>query len=127
MVKARRCVYLPIKTAWLATCIGTLVALMLVFRNLQAVLASTAMAAPKTGGFCLVSDYRAVNQQIKKYGPVLKSNEVPVALMTLPVHLGSKPLQEADDNHTAVLHFRVIQVCQNSTIPEPVIVLDIFM
>ena len=61
VVKARGRVYSPIKTAWLATCIGMLVALGLVFRNLQAVWASATMAAPKKGGFRLVSDYRAVN------------------------------------------------------------------
>ena len=66
VVKPRGCAYSPIKTAWLATCIGTLVALGLVFRNMQAVWASAAMAAPKKGGFCLVSDYRAVNKQIEK-------------------------------------------------------------
>ena len=51
MVKARGRVYSPIKIAWLATCIETLVVLGLVFRNLQAVWASAAMAAPKKGGF----------------------------------------------------------------------------
>ena len=51
MVKARGRVYSPIKTVWLATCIVTLVALGLVFRNLQAMWASAAaaMAAPKKG------------------------------------------------------------------------------
>ena len=51
VVKAQGRVYSPIMTAWLAACIGTLVALELVFRNLQAVWASVAMAAPKKGGF----------------------------------------------------------------------------
>ena len=51
---------------WLATYIGFLVALGLVFRNLQAVWASAAMTAPKKGGFRLLSDYRAVNKQIEK-------------------------------------------------------------
>ena len=119
MIKARGRVYSPIKTAWLATCIGTLVALGLVFRNIQAVWASAAMDAPQKGGFRLVSDYRAVNKQIKKvpgvmpnqeaemYGPVQISNEVTVALMTRPIHLGSKASQEADGSHTTVLHFGV--------------------
>ena len=49
MVKARGCVYSPIETAWLVTCIGTLVALGLVFCNMQAVWASAAMAAPQKG------------------------------------------------------------------------------
>ena len=49
VVKVRGRVYSPIKTACLATCIGTFVALGLVLRNLQAVWASAAMAAPKKG------------------------------------------------------------------------------
>ena len=51
MIKARGRAYLPIKTALLATCIGTLVALCLVFRHLQAVWASAAIIAPTIGGF----------------------------------------------------------------------------
>ena len=62
VVKARGRAYSPIKTAWLAKCIGTFVALGPVFRNLQAVLASAAMAAPQKGRFCLASDYRTVNK-----------------------------------------------------------------
>ena len=68
---ARGRAYSPIKTALLATCIGTLVALGLVFRNLQAVRASAAMAAPKKGGFRVVSDYCAVNKQIEKVPGVM--------------------------------------------------------
>ena len=37
VVEARGRVYSPTKTAWLTTCIGTLVALGLVFSDLQAV------------------------------------------------------------------------------------------
>ena len=62
MVKVRGRVYSPIKTAWLTTCVGALIALGLVFGNLQAVRASAAMAAPKKGGFRLVSDYHAVKK-----------------------------------------------------------------
>ena len=58
-IKASGCVYSPIKIAWMATCIEILVVLGLVFRNMQAVWARAAMAAPKKGGFCFVSDYRA--------------------------------------------------------------------
>ena len=46
-VKARPRVYNPIKTAWLAACMASLVALGLVFVNAQAVWASVAMATPK--------------------------------------------------------------------------------
>ena len=66
VVKARGGVYSPIKTALLETCIETLVALGLVFRNVQVEWASAAMAASKKGGFCLVSDHREVNYQIEK-------------------------------------------------------------
>ena len=79
VVKARGRVHLPIKTAWLATCMGILVALGLVFRNLQAAWASAAMAEPKKGGFCLVSDYRAVNRQIEKVLGVMPNQEVEMA------------------------------------------------
>ena len=75
VVKARGCVNLPTKTAWLTTCIGTLVALGLVFCNMQAVMASVAMAAPKKGGFCLMSDYRAFNKQIEKVPGVMPNQE----------------------------------------------------
>ena len=64
MLEAYRRIYSPIKTAWMAACLGTLVALGRVFRNLQAVCTSAAMAAPKKGGFRLVSDYHAINKQI---------------------------------------------------------------
>ena len=70
MVKARGRVYVPIKTAWL-TRIGIMVALGLVFCNMQAVWTSAAMAATKKGGFCLVSVCRAVNKQIEKVPGVM--------------------------------------------------------
>ena len=77
MVKAAGRAYSPITTVWLTTWIGTLVALGLVFRNLQAVWASSvAIAAPKKGGFCFVSDYRAVNKQIDKVPSVIQNQEV---------------------------------------------------
>ena len=79
MVKASGRIYSPIKTAWLATCIGTLVALGLVFCNLQAVWASAAMAASKKGGFRLVSDHRAVNKQIEKVPGVMPNQEAEIA------------------------------------------------
>ena len=54
---------------------GTLVVLGLVFRNPQAVWASAAIAAPKKGGFRLMSDYRAVNKQIEKVRGVMPNQE----------------------------------------------------
>ena len=79
MVKARGRVYSPIKTAWLATCIGTLVALGLVFHNMQAVWTSAAMAAPKKVVSRLVSDHRVVNKQIEKVLGVMPNQEAEMA------------------------------------------------
>ena len=81
VVKARGRAFSPIKTAWLETCIGTLVALGRVFRNMQAVWTSAAMGAPQKGGFCLVSDYRAVNKQIEKVPGVMPNQETEMADM----------------------------------------------
>ena len=67
MVEVRGCAYSLINKTCLAICIGTLVALGLVFRNLTAVWASAAVDAPKKEGFRLVSDYRrAVDKQVEK-------------------------------------------------------------
>ena len=60
-MKARGRAYSPIKI-----CTGTLVALGLVIRNLQAVWASAVMTALKKRGFRLESDNHAVNKQIEK-------------------------------------------------------------
>ena len=79
VVKARGRAYSPIKTAWMATYTGTLVALVLEFRNLQAVWDSAAMAAPRKGRFCLVSDYRAVNKQIEKVPGAMPNQEAEMA------------------------------------------------
>ena len=49
------------------------------FRNLQAVWASAAMAAPQKGGFRLVSDYRVVNKQIEKAPGVMPNQEAEIA------------------------------------------------
>ena len=81
VVKARGRVHSPIKTAWLATCIETLVALGLGVRDLQTVWASAAMATPKKGGFRLASDYRAVNEQIEKVPGVIPNQEAEMADM----------------------------------------------
>ena len=45
------------------------------FRNLQAVWASAAMAAPKKGGLCSVIDYSMVNKQIEKVPGVMPNQE----------------------------------------------------
>ena len=81
VVKARRREYSPTKTAWLVTCIGTLVALGLVFCNLQAVWANATMAAPIKGVFCLVNDYRSVNKKIEKVPGVLPNQEREMAAL----------------------------------------------
>ena len=78
VVKARGLAYSPIKTAWLVTFIGSLVALGLVFRNIQAT-ASAAKTVPKAGGFYLVSDYRAVYKQIEKVPGVMPNQEAGMA------------------------------------------------
>ena len=80
MVKAGGREYSLIKTAWLATCIiGTLVALGLVFRSLQAVWASAAMTASKKGGFRLVSVCCAVDKQIEEVPGVMPNQEPEMA------------------------------------------------
>ena len=45
--------YDPVKTSWLASCVAALLAFGLVFRNLQAVWSSPAMAVPKKDSFRL--------------------------------------------------------------------------
>ena len=54
-MKPRR--YDPRKSSWLASCMAALLALGLVYRNLQAVWSSPAMAVPKKDTFRLVGDY----------------------------------------------------------------------
>ena len=46
-VKAKQRRYDPVKTSWLASCVAAMLAFGLVFRNLQAVWSSPAMAVPK--------------------------------------------------------------------------------
>ena len=74
-VKARPRGYPPAKAAWLVACVTTLMSLGFVFRNMQAVWASPAMAAPKKQGYRLVSDYRAVNKQIEKVPGIMPDLE----------------------------------------------------
>ena len=61
-IKPRR--YDPWKSSWLASCMGALLALGLVYRNLQAMWSSPAMAVLKKDAFRLVSDYASVNDQV---------------------------------------------------------------
>ena len=51
VVKARGRVYFAIKTAWLATCVGTLVASGLVVRNMQAMWARRRWLRPRREDF----------------------------------------------------------------------------
>ena len=46
---------------------------------MQTVWASAAMAAPKKGGFRLVSDYRAVDKQIEEIPGVMPNQEAEMA------------------------------------------------
>ena len=47
----------------------------LVVRNLQAVWSSPAMAVPKKDSFRLVSDFKAVNEQVEKSPGVMSNQE----------------------------------------------------
>ena len=55
------------------------------------------------------------------YGPAEISNEVAVALMTSPVHLGLN--LQTDDNPAIVLHFGEVQGCHKTRYPNPVLCL----
>ena len=94
VVKAPGRVYSPIKTAWVAKCFGILVALGLMFRNMQAVWASATMAAPKKGGFRLVSDYRAAKKHIEKVPRVMPNKEAEMADLRGATCFGKLDLQE---------------------------------
>ena len=74
-VKAAPRRYTPVKSTWLAACMTALLAFGLVVRNLQAVWASPAMAVPKKDSFRLVSDYKAVNEQVEKSPGVMPNQE----------------------------------------------------
>ena len=84
--------YNPIKTAWLAGCMASLVALGLVFLNMQAVWASAAMATPKKGGYRLVSDFRAANKQVEKVPGVMPNPEASMAQLSAAKFYGSLDL-----------------------------------
>ena len=72
-VKAEPRRYDPVKMSWLASCVAALLAFGLVFRNLQAVWSSLAMAVPKKDSFRLVSDYKALPRQPPQSGGDLLS------------------------------------------------------
>ena len=74
-VKANPKRYDPVKTSWLASCVAALLACRPVFRNLQAVWFSPAMAVPKKASFRLVSDYKEVNEQVEKSPGVTPNQE----------------------------------------------------
>ena len=63
------------KTSWLASCVAALLAFGLVFQNLQAGWFSPAMAVPKKDSFRLVSDLKAVNEQVEKSPCVMPNQE----------------------------------------------------
>ena len=88
-VKARRRVYNPVKTAWLAACMASLAALGLVFLTMQAVWASAAMTTPKKGGFRLVSDFRAANQRVEKVPGAMPNQEASMAKLSEGKFYGS--------------------------------------
>ena len=74
-VKAKPRRYDPGKSSWLASCMAALMAFGLVFINVQAVWSSPAMAVPKGDSFRLVSDYKAVNEQVEKSPGVMPNQE----------------------------------------------------
>eukprot|EP00752_Nemacystus_decipiens_P002231 g2116.t1 len=90
-VKARARVYNPVKSAWLAACMASLVALGLVFFNLQAVWASAAMVLPKKQPqqFRLVADYRPVNARVEQVPAVMPNQEASMAKLSEAKYYGS--------------------------------------
>ena len=73
VVKANPRRYDPVKTSWLASCVAALLAFGLVFRNLQAVWSSPAMAVPKKTRSAWY--YKAVNEQVEKSPGVMPNQE----------------------------------------------------
>ena len=74
-VKAKPRRYDAVKTSWLASCVAALLAFGLVFWNLQGVWSSPVMTVPKKDSFRLVSDYKAVNDQVEKSPGVMPNQE----------------------------------------------------
>lgn len=62
VVRARPRIVPAKKTAWLAEQFGQLKAAGMVFRNPRTTFSSVTMAVPKGNGFCMVADYRVMNQ-----------------------------------------------------------------
>ena len=91
-VNVRPRVYYPIKTAWLAACIASFAAMGLVFLNVRAMWASEAMASPKKGGFHMVNDVRADNQQVEKVPGVMPNQEASMAKLSEVRFYGSLDL-----------------------------------
>ena len=90
-VKAKPRVYNPVKSAWIATCMASLVALGLVFFNMQATWASAAMALPKKPPqiFRLVGDYRPVNARVEQVPAVMPNQEASMAKLSEAKFYGS--------------------------------------
>ena len=87
--KPRR--YDPVKTSWLASCVAALLAFGLVFRNLQVVWSSPAMAVPKYYSFRLVSDYKAVNEQVTSPGVMPNQEADMVDLLNCLLYTSPSP------------------------------------
>ena len=81
--------YDPVKTSWLASCVAALLAFGLVFRNLQAVWSSPAMAVPNKDSFRLVSDYKRVNEQVEKSLGVMPNQEADMVDLFIALFLVS--------------------------------------
>eukprot|EP00903_Cladosiphon_okamuranus_P011351 g10699.t1 len=88
-VKARPRTYNPAKTAWLTTCLATLVAMGLLFLNKQAVWASAVMATPKKQGYRMVGDFRLVNKAVEKSPGVMPNQEASMQRLSQATCYGS--------------------------------------
>ena len=64
-VKARPRVYLPVKIVWLDEQFAQLGDAGMVYEDPQATFPNPAQAVSKGNGYCLVGDFKAVNQQIE--------------------------------------------------------------
>lgn len=73
-----------VKTSRIIDCVAMLVALGLVFLNLD----SAAMAVPKKGGYYLASHYRAVKKQVKTVSVTMPNQEATIAKLREPKYFG---------------------------------------
>ena len=71
---------------------SSLAALGLLFLNVQAVWASAAISTPKKGGFRMVSDFRAANQQVEKVPGMTANREASMARLSEARFYGSLDL-----------------------------------